>query len=99
LTAEHFAQFEKCFGDDPNGRAKRNPKQSKDDRWRCFSIDEVKERNYKIDGLKWLKDESLDDADELPPPDELATDAVAELESAVEDLQAIIAALENGNGK
>ena len=42
-----------------------------------FPIAEVKERDFKLDGFKWLKDESLDDADELPEPEELATDAIA----------------------
>jgi type I restriction enzyme M protein len=100
LTPEYFKEFEKCFGADPNGRAKRRASDSKEDRWRSFNIEEVKARDYKIDGLKWLKDESLDDADELPEPDELATDAISELEAAVEGLNAILKALEteNGNG-
>src|SRR5438876_563879 len=98
LTSEHFKEFEKCFGSDPNGRAKRKASDSKDDRWRSFTIQEIKARNYKIDSLKWLKDESLDDMDELPEPEELATDAIAELEAAVEELNAIVVLLENGNG-
>ena len=98
LTPEHFKEFEKCFGSDPNGRAKRKTSDSKEDRWRSFSVQEIKGRHYKIDSLKWLKDESLDDADELPEPEELASDAIAELESAVAELNAIIGLLENGNG-
>jgi type I restriction enzyme M protein len=98
LTPAHFKEFEKCFGSDPHGRAKRKPSDSKEDRWRPFSIDEVKKRDYKIDGLKWLKDESLDDLDDLAEPNELATDAIAELEAAVEELNAVLLALENGNG-
>ena len=93
----HFKEFEKCFGSDPYGRAKRKSSDSKEDRWHSFSIQEIKDRHFKIDSLKWLKDESLDDADELPEPEELATDAIAELESAVEELNAIIGLLENGN--
>ncbi|MBI4551038.1 MAG: SAM-dependent DNA methyltransferase, partial [Candidatus Latescibacteria bacterium] len=46
--------------------------------------------------LKWLKDESLDDADELPEPEELVTDAIAELESAIEELAGVLDILENG---
>jgi type I restriction enzyme M protein len=98
LTPEHFAEFEKCYGKDPNGRAKRSSGDSKEDRWRYFSIAEVKARDFKIDGLKWLKDESLDDMDDLPEPEELATDAISELEAAVEELNQIVAMLENGNG-
>lgn len=98
LTPEHFKEFERCYGSDPFGRSKRNPKDSKEDRWRSFSIEEAKGRNYKIDSLKWLKDESLDDADELPEPEELTTDAIEELKAAVADLNKIVALLENGNG-
>jgi type I restriction enzyme M protein len=98
LTPEHFKEFEKCFGDDPNGRARRKASDSKDDRWRSFSIAQAKERHFKIDALKWLKDDSLDDANDLPEPEELATDAIAELESAVEELNAIIVLLEDGSG-
>ncbi len=57
----------------------------------------MQERDFKIDGLKWLRDESLDDADDLPLPEELATGAISELEGAVEELNAIIALLENGS--
>ncbi len=97
LTSQHFAEFEACYGPDPNGRAKRDPQDSKADRWRSFPISEVKDRDFKIDNLKWLKDESLDDMDEMPEPEELATDAIAELESAVEELNSVIEMLGNGN--
>jgi len=96
LTSEHFAEFEKCFGADPNGGAKRKPTDSKEDRWRRFSIDEVKKRDYKIDGLKWLKDESGDDRDSASEPDELITDAIGELRLAIEELMKIETFLENG---
>lgn len=95
LTAEHFAEFGRCYGAEPNGRAKRKPSDSKEDRWRSFDIGEVKERLFKLDGFKWLKEESLEDADDLPEPEELATEAIAELEGAVADLNRVLAMLEN----
>lgn len=98
LSSEHFAEFEKCYGSDPNSRGKRNAKDSKEDRWRSFPLGEVKDRDYKFDGLKWLKEESLEDADDLPEPEELAAEAVGELEGAVKELNAIIGMLEDGNG-
>ncbi len=70
----------------------------KEDRWRSFDIAEVKERGFKLDSFKWLKEESLEDADDLPEPEELATDAISELEAAVEELNQVLALLENGNG-
>jgi type I restriction enzyme M protein len=106
LSGEHFAEFERCYGADPNGRSKRKTSDSPaeagyagGDRWRSFPIEQIRERHYKIDSLKWLKDESLDDGDELPEPEELATDAIAELTAAVEELNAIVVMLEtNGAG-
>lgn len=95
LTPTHFADFEKCYGSDPNGRAKRKASDSKEDRWRSFHIGEVKDRDFKLDGFKWLKEESLEDADELLEPDELASDAIAELEEAVAELNRILGLLEN----
>lgn len=98
LSPEQFAEFERCFGADPYARSPRNAGDSVDDRWRSFSIEEVKGHHFKIDSLKWLKDESLDDPDAMPEPEELVTDALAELAGAVEDLRAVLALLENGNG-
>jgi type I restriction enzyme M protein len=96
LTPKHFEEFERCYGADPNGRSKRKAADSKDDRWRSFPIADVKERDFKIDSLKWLRDESLDDGDDMPEPEELASDAIGELESAIVDLNSVLTALENG---
>jgi type I restriction enzyme M protein len=98
LIDGHFSLFEKCYGSDPNGGGKRKISDSKEDRWHSFSITEVKARDFKIDSLKWLKDDSLDDADDLPEPEELATDAISALEGAVLELNKIVEMLENGNG-
>lgn len=86
LTAAHFAEFEKCFGDDPNGRSKRSEADSPDGRWRSFTTDEIKERHYKLDAFKWIRDEELDDPEDLPEPEELITEAMEELQLALDDL-------------
>jgi type I restriction enzyme M protein len=105
LTPEHFAEFEKCFGPDPNGRTSRKESDSAagkgwfgEDRWRQFMIADVRQRNFKLDGIKWLKDEDLADRDDLPEPEELVTEAVEELRAAVHDLSAVLVALESNNG-
>ena len=84
LAHAHFAAFEACFNQE-----RRSANASLEDRWRSFPIGEVKARDFKIDSLKWLKDDSLD-GDELPEPEELAADAIAELEGAVDELASII---------
>ena len=58
----------------------------------------MKERDFKLDGFKWLKDETLEDADELPEPEELAADAITELEQAVGELNEVLRLLEDGKG-
>ncbi len=90
LTAEHFKEFIACYGDDPNGRTKRNLKDATDDRWRVFNIDEVRKKDFKIDSLKWLKDEGLEDGDDLPPPEELLVSAIEELENATNELRSVL---------
>lgn len=92
LTAEHFVEFEVAYGQDPNGRSRREDK-GMEGRFRRFHIDEIKERDYKLD-ITWLKDESLEDADELPEPQDLAAEAITELEAVVDDLKEIIALIE-----
>ena len=51
------------------------------------------ERDYKLD-ITWLKDESLEDADDLPEPDYLASEAITELEAVVDDLRDILELIE-----
>jgi len=99
LTPEHFAEFEKCFGDNPNGLSPRKEADSKQGRWRKFSIEQVKEKNYKLDSFKWIKDEDLDDPSDLPEPEELLTDALSELKEAIGSIEKIYEELENGNNK
>jgi type I restriction-modification system DNA methylase subunit len=92
LTTAHFAEFEKCYGEDPNGKSKRKDT-GETGRFRRFNISEVKERDYKLD-ITWLKDESLDDAEDLPEPQDLAAQAITELEAVVDDLREIVALIE-----
>jgi type I restriction enzyme M protein len=97
LSAKHFTEFEKCFGADPFGQGRRSETDSSEDRWRQFSVEEVKERHYKLDAFKWLRDEEIDDLDELPEPEELITETMEELQLALDDLSDIQRLLE-GNG-
>jgi type I restriction enzyme M protein len=95
LTPLHYAEFERCYGDEPNGRATRKSADSKEDRWRSFSIAEVQGRHYKLDGFKWLKEDSSENLDDLAEPEELITDVIEELEEAVGQLNGILRLLEN----
>jgi type I restriction enzyme M protein len=98
LTAAHFSDFEKCYGDEPNGRSERSEADSADRRWRYFTLDQVEEHHYKLDSFKWLRDEGADDPDELPEPEELITEAMEELRLAVDDLADIQRLVESNGG-
>lgn len=87
LTSEMFTDFEKVYGSDPNGNSKRTD-QGENGRFRVFDIEDIKERGYKLD-IKWLKDESLEDPNDLPEPEELIGEAVTELEAVVNELNEI----------
>lgn len=44
--------------------------------------------------ITWLKDESLEEANDLPDPQDLAAEAITELEAVVGDLREIIELVE-----
>jgi len=92
LTTQHFADFEACYGKDPNGQSDRQD-QGDQGRFRRFHVSEIKERDYKLD-ITWLKDETLEDANDLPEPDVLASEAITELEAVVDDLRDILGLIE-----
>jgi type I restriction enzyme M protein len=96
LIAQHFADFEAAYGKDANGLSKRTD-DGETGRFRKFHISQVKERGYKLD-VTWLKDESLEDSDELPEPQDLAGEAITELEAVVDDLKDIVGLLEKEEG-
>jgi type I restriction enzyme M protein len=94
LTTGHFTEFEHCFGIDPFGRGARRQEDSNEDRWRQFGIADVRARDFKFDTLRWLREESLDDLDDLPEPEEMITDVTLELQDALVELERILAMLD-----
>lgn len=98
LAASHFAAFEKCFGSDPNGRSKRKAEDSREGRWRSFGIEEIRERHYKLDAFKWLRDEEQDDPHAVVDPEEQVTAAMEELRLALDDLADVQRLFETNGG-
>lgn len=60
-------------------------------RWRCFDYDELIKRDKVNLDIFWLKDKSSKDAENLPEPDELAREIADDLQTALEQLNAIAA--------
>jgi type I restriction enzyme M protein len=95
LTPAHFAEFEKCYGDNPNGQSKRDESDSKEGRWKKFTMTQVKEKNYKLDSFKWIKDEDVENGEEIGQPEDLLAKAISELKSASVGLEEIYEQLTN----
>jgi len=83
-------------GKDPTGLSRRKDT-GETGRFRKFHLSDIKERQFKLD-ITWLKDESLEDSDELPEPQDLASEAITELEAVVDDLKEIIELVEKEEG-
>src|SRR6516164_6364666 len=76
----------------PGNRPKRGQTWSDnnpDGRWRCFPYDELAKRDKLNLDIFWIKDKSLEDAENLPEPDELAADIADGLETALEQFRGI----------
>ena len=58
-------------------------------RWRVYEYDELVARDKASLDIFWLKDESLADSDNLPPPEVIAQEIVEDLEAALEQFRLI----------
>ena len=87
LTRGHFAEFEKAFGADALGKSKRKDG-GEGGRFRKFTREEIAKRGDNLD-IAWLKDDSVTDHADLPEPDVIAAEIVAQLQTALEEMQAL----------
>jgi type I restriction enzyme M protein len=87
LTVADFTPFEKAFGKDPFGKAKRAD-EGELGRWRCFTREAVAARDDNID-IAWLRDTSGDPEDEMTEPEEIAAAIVGHLRAALGEIELI----------
>lgn len=69
------------------------------ERWKPFAYDELVARDKVNLDLSWLRDESLEDADNLPAPDVIAREIVEDLTAALAEFEAVATALESATSK
>lgn len=94
LKRADLDEFVRCFN--PKNRHKRKAtwdEAQSDGRWRCFSYDELVRRDKTNLDIFWLRDESLEDADNLPEPAVLAQEITDDLTAALEQFAAVAARL------
>ena len=67
------------------------------ERFHRFTYDELMARDKANLDIFWLRDESLEDADNLPPPDVLAAEIAEDLEAALAEFAEIASSLAMGH--
>jgi type I restriction enzyme M protein len=77
LTRADLDDFVACYR--PNQRGKRR----ETERFHRFTYDELVARDKASLDIFWLRDESLEDTDNLPPPGVIAAEIVEDLEAAL----------------
>ncbi|GAA2082893.1 class I SAM-dependent DNA methyltransferase [Pseudolysinimonas kribbensis] len=89
LTRAHLDDFVDAFAP---GRPRDERVES--ERFRAFGYDELVARDKANLDLTWLRDESLENLDELPAPEVIAREIVDDLTAALAEFEAVAAALE-----
>ena len=87
LKSEDLQDFITCYH--PENRHQRIATE----RFRYFSYDELMARDKTSLDIFWLKDESLDSLEDLPPPDVLQQEIIDHLEAALAAFRDVAAAL------
>jgi type I restriction enzyme M protein len=78
LRAEHLRDFVSAFA-----------ARAESERFRRFTYDELVARDKASLDLTWLKDDSLEDTENLPPPEVIAQEIVEDLEAALAQFGAV----------
>ena len=94
LVKSDFDEFIECYKADDRSKRRESKKY---ERWKSFTYDELIARDKTNLDIFWLKDESLEDTDNLPAPAVLAAEIVEQLQAALEEFRSVEEAL-MGNG-
>lgn len=85
LSREHLDDFVKCY----NAKNILNRKESKS--FKSFDFDDLIKRDKVSWDIFWLKDDSLEDIDNLPPPEDISRDIKRQMTSALDSVNELIA--------
>lgn len=91
LQRADIDEFVKLYN--PQNRFERkatwSEKKNSGGRWRAYNYEDLISRDKASLDIFWLRDESLSDSDNLPEPDVLAQEIVADLEAALDQFRLI----------
>jgi len=88
MTRADLDDFVKCYN------SKNKLKRAKTEQFHAYSYGELIKRDKLSLDIFWLKDESLEDIENLPPPDVIAQEIADNLESALDSVNELIVSLE-----
>lgn len=88
LKYEDLQEFIKCYN--PENKLERK----ETERFKAFTYEELIKRDKVSLDIFWLKDESLEDIENLPPPDVIAQEIADNLELALDSMNELIVSLE-----
>ena len=83
LTYEGLKDFIQCYS--PENRLKRE----ETERFKRFTYEELVQRDKANLDISWIRDESLEDTENLPDPDIIAAEIIENLESALDQFSSI----------
>jgi type I restriction enzyme M protein len=83
LRRENLDDFVACY------HAENRHKRKETERFRAFSYDDLVKRDKASLDIFWLKDDSLEDAANLPAPDVIAAEIVEDLQAALDEFALI----------
>ena len=87
LGREDLDNFVVCYNAD------NRHERAETERFRRFSYEELVGRDKANLDIFWLRDESLEDSENLPPPDEIAAEIIEDLQAALDQFALVAADL------
>jgi len=87
LTRADLDDFVKCYN------TKNILKRKETEQFHAYSYEDLIKRDKLSLDIFWLKDDSLEDIENLPPPDEIAQEIADNLESALDSVNELIISL------
>lgn len=98
LKRSDLDEFVRCYH--PANRFERTSTWSEsmpEGRWRAFDYQELVSRDKANLDIFWLRDDSLQDSANLPDPDVIAAEIIADLEAALEQFRDVFDILTDTN--
>jgi type I restriction enzyme M protein len=100
LARADLDDFVKCYNRDDRYKRRQTWSEKKPEgRWRSYTYEEIIARDKASLDIFWLRDESLEDSDNLPDPHVLAEEIADDLRAALEQIEDVLESLSARAGK